>query len=400
MDRDMSIAIVGGSLVGPLTYLMLRQAGFSNVDIYEAMPTPESRSGGVMGLRYPVIDVLESLGIDRRSIQALRDPNVYAYDIARGGVPVARGASDFPGIVTSWDALHERLASLVDGIKYRHRVTGITEVDGTAMLSIIYRRGGNSVNIEKPYDLVLFADGRKSTGRELLDPSRKLEYQDYVVWRGLSDPPRPVPSGFNRYYNIDGGKLFSVTEPIIQNGRSYWELSHNLDRETWVKIAGGQPEDRAYLLPKDVNQFTRDTVMGALRHYPKSFQALVDGAEISGIPVNDTRFPNRAAFPFGKAWAVLLGDALIPVRLQVGAGLNQGLLEAQRLVANLSTRDDEYVWRDWEAATLDTMAKWAELGRARVGRTNLGKYIPVRPGRTAVPQPGLTQWDEPIWVSA
>jgi 2-polyprenyl-6-methoxyphenol hydroxylase-like FAD-dependent oxidoreductase len=400
MDRDMSVAIVGGSLVGPLAYLMFRKAGFDNVDVYEEMPTPESRSGGVMGVRYPVIEVLENLSIDRRDIRALRDTNVYAYDISHDGVPVTRGASEFPGIVTSWDALHSRLMALVPDIKYRHTVHGIREVDGKAFLYITRRCPHKGlVEVGRSYDLVVFADGRKSTGRELLDSNRRLEYQHYVVWRGLSDPPRPVPSGFNRYYNIDGGKLFSVTEPIIQNGKSYWELSHNLDRATWEALAGGSPEERAYLLPKAVGTLARETVMKALHNFPKSFQDLVDGAQISGIPVNDTRFPNRAAFPIGNSWAVLLGDALIPVRLQVGAGLNQGLLEAQRLVNALTKRDDSYMWRDWEGETLEVMAKWVELGRSRVGRTNLGKYTPVRPGKTAVALSD-SQWDEPEWVAA
>ncbi len=346
MNRDMSIAVVGGSLVGPLAKLLLSRAGFDNVDIYEAAAVPQNRSGGVMGVRFPTIDVLESIGIDRRDIAALRDANVYGYDIARGGVPVARGASEFPGIVTSWDALHERLGVMVPDIQYSHRVIGLHEEDEHAVLTI---EGPQKTVKRKPYDLILFADGRKSTGRELLDPERRLEYQGYVTWRGTGTPPRPVPSGFNRYYNIDGGKLFSVTEPIIQSGLSYWELSMNLSRMDWTGIAGGCPEQRAYLLPQHGGPLVRNTVTAAMRHFPVAFQAIVDGSTIAGIPVNDTRMPNRAAFRFGKSWAVLLGDALIPVRLQVGAGLNQGLLETQRLARSLRARFDfDRLMRDWE----------------------------------------------------
>lgn len=393
MDRSLRIAIVGGSLVGPATKLLLRNAGFSNVEVFEEMRSAESRSGGVMGVRYPVIDILESIGIDRRDIIALRDTGVYGYDITRTGVAAARGRSEFPGIVTSWDALHGELAERVD-VQYGHRVSGIRSVDGAQTLTV----DGE----DRVFDLVLCADGRKSTMRELLDPTRVLEYQGYVVWRGLTDPPRPIPSGFNRYYNIDGSKLFSVTEPVIQTGRSYWELSHNLSRADYVKLAGDDPERRAYLLPHLVRKSSaaQDFIVRAIEHYPDEFQSIIDNSEVSGIPVNDTRFPNRAAFPTGNGWGALLGDALIPVRLQVGAGLNQGLLEAQRLVGLLETRDDfDHLMRDWESATLDIMAKWVELGRARVGRTNLGRYSPVRPGRTAVSLTG-SQWDEPEWVAA
>lgn len=392
MRRDLSIAIIGGSLVGPTLKLLLEQRGFTDVTVYEAMNRAQSRSGGIMGLRYPTISALESVGIDRRTITALRDKNTYAYDITKGGVPVSRGVSDFPGVVTSWDALHEQLAERVE-ILYNHRLTGLTPDGDGAKLTF-----ANGKTAEA--DLVLFADGRKSTGRELLDPGRRLQYQGYTVWRGLSEPPRPVPTGFNRYFDTEGGRLFSVTGPILQSGKSYWELSHNLAAVTWRAIAGGSPEDRAYLLPTSVTRLAREVVHQAMTNLPKAFRELVDGAEISGIPVSDTRMPDRAAFEIGNAWAALIGDALIPVRLQVGAGLNQGLLEAVDLVDRLAVDDDMYdLMRKWEDASLDALARWVELGRSRVSRLNLGRYEPVRPGYTAVPTSD-SPFDEPAWVLA
>lgn len=392
MDRKLSVAVIGGSLVGPLTALLLQRRGFTDVTVYEAMSEAQSRSGGVMGVRWPVIETLESVGIDRRRIAALSDTHVYAYDLAKGGVPVVRGASEFPGLVTSWSALHGELQSMVD-VQYRQRLDTVHDDAGNMVLRF-------TNGVERNADLVVFADGRKSRGREILDPMRRLEYQGYATWRGLAEPPRPTPSGFNRYYDINAGRLFSVTGPILQSGSSYWELSHNLDRATWLRLAGGEPEDRAYLLPKDVGVDAHDVIHNAMQHLPDSFRSIVDGSEISGIPTNDTRMPDRAAFQIGNGWAVLLGDALIPVRLQVGAGLNQGTLEGASLVEGLHASDDMYdVMRKWEEASLDLMAKWVELGRSRVGRLNLGHYSPVRPGWTAVSLTG-SQWDEPSWVPA
>lgn len=394
MDRSLSVAVIGGSLVGPLTALLLQRKGFTDVAVYEALPEAQSRSGGIMGVRFATLDVIESVGIDRRTIVALRDSNVYAYDIAKGGVATVRGTSAFPGLVTSWDALHDKLQSMVD-VQYKTRLTGLRD-EGPNRQPVLEFQSGE----ERTADLIVFADGRKSTGREILDPLRTLEYQNYAVWRGLSEPPRPTPSGFNRYYDIAAGRLFSVTGPILQSGKSYWELSHNLPREKWVTLAGGEPEDRAYLVPSRVTEEAHAVIHNAMAHLPQSFRSLVDGAEISGIPVNDTRMPDRAAYQVGNGWAVLLGDALIPVRLQVGAGLNQGLLEGASLADRLSNFNDMYdLMRNWEEASLDIMARWVELARARVGRTNLGFYTPVRPGRTAVSLTG-NQWDEPEWVAA
>lgn len=400
IGKDSPIAIVGGSLVGPMTALLLQREGFTDVTVYEEMSAAQSRSGGIMGLRIPTIEAMESVGIDRREVVALRDNNTYAYDIAKGGVPVSRGVSDFPGVITSWDALHQRLASLVD-IRYGTKVSGVGVSPGSQDMVLQFADG-----TQRPFALVVFADGRKSTGRELLDPTRRMGYQGYVVWRGLSVPPRPTPTGFNRYFDVSSGRLFSVTGPILQSGKSYWELSHNLDRDTWTALAGGTPEERAYLLPSKVGRLAREVVRKAARHLPTAFQSLVDDSEISGIPINDSRFPERSAFRVGNGWAVLLGDALIPVRLQVGAGLNQGLLEAVTLVQGLArlpqaaSPDEVFdLMRRWEEATLDVMARWVELGRSRVGRLNLGRYEPVRPGWTSVPETDDV-FGEPKWVIA
>lgn len=393
MDRNMRIAIVGGSLVGPVTKLLLEKEGFTDVTVFESMSEAQSRSGGVMGLRFPTIATLETVGIMQRDIIALRDTNTYSYDLGpKNGVPVSRGYSDFPGIVTSWDALHDQLSSRVD-IKYRHTITDISAGDDGQMYLTVR-------SVPTPFDLVLFADGRKSTGRTLLDPLRTMDYQGYAVWRGLSTPPRPTPSGFNRYYDFANNRLFSLTGPIIQSGKSYWEFSHNLPRETWEKIAGGSPEERAYLLPNRVRTDVRDVILQAMRHLPDTFRNLVFDSEISGIPINDSRFPDRAFWQIGKGHAALLGDALIPVRLQVGAGLNMGLLEGASLVDILAGNHDlsDGLAR-WEETTLDAMARWTELGRSRVNRLNLGHYEPVRPGWTTAPATD-NAFAEPKWVLA
>lgn len=396
MDRSLRIAIVGGSLVGPMTKLLLERQGFTDVTVFEGMSEAQSRSGGVMGLRMPTIAAMESVGIRQRDIIALRDTNTYAYDLRKGGVPVSRGFSDFPGVVTSWDALHRQLSSRVD-IQYNNVVTSIgAGTDGEMWLT----RKHKGVEVNTPFDVVLFADGRKSTGRSLLDPLRTMEYQGYVVWRGLTDPPSPTPTGFNRYFDAVGGRLFSITGPIVQTGRSYWEFSHNMDRATWIDLVGASPEVRGYLLPHLVTHDVKAEIHRAMRHMPESFQSLVDGSEISGIPINDSRFPDRAFFQIGKGYAALLGDALIPVRLQVGAGLNMGLLEGSSLVDGLASGSNlADVFTTWEENTMDVMARWTELGRSRVSRLNLGHYIPVRPGWTAVPQTTNT-FDEPVWVLA
>jgi 2-polyprenyl-6-methoxyphenol hydroxylase-like FAD-dependent oxidoreductase len=390
VDLEQSVAIVGGSLVGPAAELFLRRHGLRNVVTYEALPSARSQSGGVMGLRQGTIDLLAELGVDVHATEALLDRNVYAYDVTADG-PVRRGVSAFPGVVTSWDALYAQLRGLVQ-VRTSHRLTGMDEVDGRWRLRFRNRPDAFA-------DVVLFADGRHSTGRALLDPRRPLRYNGYIVWRGLATPPTPVPRGFERYYDIRHGRLFSVTGPLRQSGLCYWELSHNLPEPVYMDIAGAGPTERAFLLPQQIGGRAHDVIRDAARHLPDVFTAMIERSEVAGIPVNDAAMPDRAVFHSGGgAIAVLLGDALLPVRLQVGAGLNQGLRQAAHVAQALAAPDRGERLYDWQQHTLDSLAPWVEQGRSRAHRNNLGFYEPVRPGRTTAPHGD--QWAEPTWVMA
>src|SRR5262245_32318089 len=107
MNEQLEVAVIGGSLVGPATELMLRRAGFENVTTYEAMGAAVSQSGGVMGLRWSTLDALKALGVDPDAVRALRDARVFAWDVLADGARIEpRSVSEFPGLVSSWDALH------------------------------------------------------------------------------------------------------------------------------------------------------------------------------------------------------------------------------------------------------------------------------------------------------
>ncbi|GLL03717.1 monooxygenase [Dactylosporangium matsuzakiense] len=385
-----AIAVIGGSLVGPATALFLRRHGLRNIVTYEALPAAQPQSGGVMGLRHDTLGLLDGLGVDIDAITAVGDRNVYAYDLTEHG-PVQRAVSAFPGVVTSWDALHAQLRGLVN-VRTGHRLVGLDEAGGRWRLRFRNRPDALA-------DVVLFADGRHSTGRVLLDPGRPLRYNGYVVWRGLTDPPAPVPRGFERYYDVRHGRLFSITAPLRQSGRCYWELSHNLPEATYARLAGAGPTDRAFILPRHVGGEARAVIRDAARYLPAAFAAVVERSEVAGIPVNDATMPTRAVFTSaGGAVAALLGDALLPVRLQVGAGLNQGLRQAAEIAEAISVADRRARLDGWEQQVLQRLAPWVEQGRSRAHRNNLGVYEPVRAGRTTTPQGD--QWAEPTWVLA
>lgn len=390
MDRHERVAVVGGSLVGPATELLLRQAGFKNVTTFEGSPIVNPTSGGVMGLRDETLDLLKLAGVDVTGLRGLRSNVVHSYDVVDGQI-TSRGSVDFPGLTTTWEQLHEALVMPVD-VQHGKRVKDLVIKDpGPVWLKF-------TDGDEQPFDLVIFADGRRSRGRAIMDPDRTLRYQGYGTWRGLADPQRDV-DGFSRHYDVEHGWLFSLTEPTLTTDRSYWEFNVNMSRDLITRVLGGPPETRTFLLPHQVGLVQRDVLhqLGDEGWLPGRFQDLIRSSEeIMLLPVNDLNLPDRAQWDVAGSKVVLVGDALIPARLQVGAGLNMGIKQAAGMVRYLASGQD---LAGWEREVIEEIAPWIELGRSRAHRSNLGTYRPVRPGKTAVPADSRP-WSTPRWVAA
>jgi 2-polyprenyl-6-methoxyphenol hydroxylase-like FAD-dependent oxidoreductase len=393
MDRDDEIAIIGGSLVGPATELLLRRAGFTNVTTYEAMSKATASSGGVMGLRDTTLRLLEAAKVNTGQLKALESNQVHSFDVINDELN-HRGSSDFPGLTTTWDLLHDALVEPLT-INYRKRVVNVIEVPGENA-RVVFENGQ-----EIRPKVLIGTDGRRSFIRRLLDPERTMTYQGYSTWRGM------VPSahrslgleGFHRYYDQAHGTLFSLTAPVAPSGHSYWEFSHNITIEDVGHLLGAPPTERPFLLPHQVTDQHLNYLDATMRDHrlPDILRTVVAGrsTEVMLLPVNDLPLPSRAMWHVGSTNVMLLGDALIPARLQVGAGLNMGVKQAAGLVRVLASGQP---LRDWQHEAIDEIAPWIELGRSRAHRSNLGQYSPVTPGRTAVPTSDV--WSTPMWVPA
>jgi len=390
--RQLKIAVIGGSLVGPTAELTFRRHGFTDVTTYEASRTPHPQSGGVMGLRQQGIEILKDAGVDVASTVALDSRDTISWDMDGGVEPRQRGRSTLPGQVTSWDKLHHALGQLVD-IQLGHRLVALDHDGERAQLA--FTKGHTD-----EADLVVFADGRKSTGRALLDPTRHLHYSGYCMWRGLIElPTNSAIEGFSRFYDTPRGILFSITAPIKNDGRSYWELSTNMSEAAFTRIVGKPPTEHAFLLSGQITPLIRRTIDAlATAYLPAQFRDVVhDTDQIMGIPIIDLPLAKQTAWPLGNAHAALVGDAAQTVRLQTGWGLNAGIGQVHCLAGRLANGMNlDAAVADWSTASMAAIGPWVELGRRRAAATNLGVYEPVRPGYTAVPSNDI--WSPPQWI--
>ncbi|RKN46167.1 monooxygenase [Micromonospora endolithica] len=376
------IAVIGGSLTGCTTALPLLDAGFHKVAIYEAAPDAAPREGGLIGLEHPALDVLDRLGIDQREFVAYDSETVWQVTVrARQHIHTTRQA--YPGRNTTWTLLHHALTSrLPDGVLHTgRRLTDLGTRHGQPLLA--FHDGSREVA-----DLVVFADGRASTGRRLLDPSRRLRYAGYVAHRGHAPTPEAALRDFLR---LEPGLGCQYNVAPVPGGLD-WTFYLTCTPVDYTRHFGAPPERRLFALPQHVSAAARAHVDAhATRLLPAPHAATVHATAVRmAVPVMDIDPPTRMAWPVGSGWAVLLGDALAPVRPHTARGANNGIEQAAGLTAALTQHrrfgaDLQAALRGWQHRHLPTAVAAVHQGPAIGARLGLGA-----PARSPQPRSSST----------
>ncbi|MGR6924632.1 FAD-dependent monooxygenase [[Actinomadura] parvosata] len=328
-----SIAIVGASITGPTLALLLHQAGFTRVSVLEAAPTPYAQSGGVIGLDHVSLATLEALGIPQHELVPFPSEHVTAIHITDRR-ETRRTQFVYPGRNTGWHQLNTALLTRLPAgwLHPGHRVRALHPGDdGTAVLDLT---GAAPLHA----DLVVFADGRRSLGRRLLDPSRSLRYAGYVAWRGQRPEHQPDLCAFTRYEpHTSQFNLFPILRPDGTTALD-WTFYLNMSAERFRYLTGDDPTHRTYLLPRQIGAAARTVVLSeAQRLLPPQAAAIMDAtSDWNAAPVLDIDPPHRMIHPVGGARAILLGDALAPVRPHTARGANHGIHQAHGLAIALA----------------------------------------------------------------
>ncbi|MFG2058566.1 monooxygenase [Micromonospora sp. NPDC048930] len=322
------IAVVGGSLTGCATALLLQHGGFHQVTVYESAPDAAPRGGGLIGLEYPALDILDRLGIGQSEFVAYDSETVCQVTV-RARQPIHTLRQVYPGRNTTWTLLHTALATRLPAevLRTGRRVAALGVHHKRPVLTF----GDGSREVA---DLVVFADGRASTGRRLLDPSRRLRYAGYVAHRGHAPTPDQPLRDFLR---LEPGPGCQYNVAPIPGGLD-WTLYLTCGPTAYAHQFGAPPERRTFALPHHVGPAARAHVdEHATRLLPAAHAATVHAITVRmAVPVMDIDPPTRMVWPAGRGWAVLLGDALAPVRPHTARGANNGIEQAAGLVTALT----------------------------------------------------------------
>lgn len=364
--------IVGGSIGGLFAALLLRRQGW-DTQVFERVAAPLASRGAGIITHPPLLRILEQLGLDPN-----RDLGVAVHQrvtLARDGRVV--GTHERPQVATSWDRVFRMLRGALPDACYMHaaELTGIELVpDG------IRARFADGRIAEG--DLLVGADGIRSTVRTLLLGDVSPLYAGYVAWRGLlAEAHMPEPARtelFGRFgFCLPPGEQM-LGYPVAGENDDL-RVGHRRYNFVWYR-----PADEASGLPDLLTDATgrthslsipppliRPAVVQTMRQAAAELLAPVFAQVVAATPhpflqpIYDIE-SSCLAFPR----AALLGDAAFVVRPHLGAGVTKAAEDAASLAAALAAEPDiEAALRRYEAERMPAGQATVRRGR------HLGAYM-------------------------
>jgi 2,6-dihydroxypyridine 3-monooxygenase len=369
-------AVIGGSLGGLITALQLRDAG-CDVQVFERSPVPlEGRGAGIV--LHPVTtsyfeqNGLLDLGrvsssarmlryLTRRGDVLLEEPIVYRF--------------------TSYSTLYAALVGSFEPDRYHlgKDLVGFDQTEGR----VTARFGDGDA---AAFDLLVGADGIRSTVRTLLFPDLRPTYAGYVGWRGtlpedrLPDRARELCDVLT-YHVGERTHILSYEIPAADGaGRSMnWVWYRNVQNgpalDALLTDRSGQHHDLS-LPPGAVADHHVEELREASGDLPPAFTDIVRATSAPFLQVIvDLDVPAMV-----RGRVCVLGDAAFVLRPHIAAGTAKAADDARALADAIRQTNGAVpaALRAWEAGRL-------ALGRAAMARTReIGEWAQVtgtfRPG--------------------
>jgi 2-polyprenyl-6-methoxyphenol hydroxylase-like FAD-dependent oxidoreductase len=348
--------IIGGSMGGLFAAAFLQRIGWQ-VDIYERTGDDLASRGAGLGTHDALLEGLRTLGIDTGERLGVLVPDRICLD--RAGKVVARRT--LPQVMTHWARIYEALRPLVDGDHFRagRNFTGWRE----AGAEIVAQFDDGS---EAAGDLLIAADGLRSTARPQLMPQAQPRYAGYVGWRGTVsgiDLPRDY------YFGLPRGEMM-LTYPVPTGEWNFVWYRPTTERELaeLCTDATGHCHGNAIAPPLIRPEIAAKLKGDARELLAPQLATIIERSQPFFQAIFDLESPRVA---HGRV--VLLGDCAFVARPHVGMGVTKASLDARCLAHSISINAD----LDAALARYDRMR--CEFGRWCVQRArSIGSYIEQR----------------------
>ena len=337
--------IIGGSLGGLIAAHLLRSVGWDAV-VFERNADDLIGRGAGIGTHQHLIDILRRVGIAFDDSMGVRVSRVLCLD--RSGAIVLE--KDTARVMSGWARLYGSLRETLPAECYRlgHALARV-EPDA-AGVTAVFAHGARERG-----DLLVGADGIRSTVRAQFLPAAQPVYAGYIAWRAMIDE-RDIPEKIRAevcecyaFCDLAGEQCLGYPVPGRDNDTAAGRRAYNI---VWYR-----PTDPATTLVDLCTDATgrhhgmaipppliRPDVIAAIKAVARALVApqiaeIFCRAEPFFQPIFDLE---SSAIAFGHPPRVaLVGDAAFVARPHVGAGVTKAALDAASLADALVAHGDD-----------------------------------------------------------
>ncbi|MGC1779173.1 MAG: FAD binding domain-containing protein [Xanthobacteraceae bacterium] len=362
--------VIGGSMSGLLTGIMLGRRGW-DVDIYERVEKELAGRGAGIVAQAELIARLDKLGLDTRELGVAMTRRRILDRSGRAAVTL-----ECPQVLTAWERVYRLLRDAFPPARY-HRATGLQAFEQSAAGVAAHFNDGSTVEAE----VLIGADGLRSTVRQQCDPTVVPLYAGYVAWRALlseRDIPRPIHDEFflDMTFCLPPGEQclgYPVAGPdneLRPGQRRYnvvWYRPADEAKELPALLTDKAGVAHSISIPPPLIRAEPIAAMraDAERLLAPQFRAIVRLIDEPILqPIYDLESSHLA---FGRV--AIVGDAAFVARPHVAAGVSKAADDASALAEALDAEDVEAALRRFEAGRLPENTKIIERAR------HLGAYL-------------------------
>jgi len=362
--------IVGGSMSGLLAALLLRRAGWE-VDVFERVESELAGRGAGIVAQPDLIERLRQIGID---------PAGLGVEITTRKILDASGrlTNEYtcPQVLTAWERVYRLLRDAVPRERY-HRGRGVVRFAQTEKsVTAHFSDGGTEEG-----DVLVGADGLRSTIRQQCLPDLAPLYAGYVAWRALIPEAAISPAIHRELFEYMtfclppgeqclGYPVAGPDDDLRPGYRRYNVVWYRpADEATELPRLLTDERGRTYsisipppLIRRDAIAAMRAAAERLLAPQFKEIVRMIDEPILQ--PIYDLETPRMA---FGRV--AIIGDAAFVARPHVAAGVAKAADDAAVLAAALAGSEVAQALARFEAARLSVGARIIERAR------HLGAYL-------------------------
>jgi 2-polyprenyl-6-methoxyphenol hydroxylase-like FAD-dependent oxidoreductase len=339
------VAVIGGSIAGLLAGNIFHRMGW-DVHVYERIAEDLEGRGAGITILPGLIEGFRAAGVDE-SEQSLGIALPQRIALDQTGKIVAE--RQFAQVMTSWNRLYDALKKVFPVERYHKGMTIDHVEQDDHKATACFANGERS-----DADLIIGADGFRSTVRSQFFPDAKPNYPGYIAWRCLTDERElsreTHATLFERYSVCVAPGQQGIGYPVPGPGHStlpgqrqynvvwYQPMSESGLRELMTDDAGRHyPNGIAPgLLSSRTKQEMHELAPRVLA--PQFAEAIAKGKWIFFQPILDLELPRMV---FGRV--VLIGDAAFITRPHVAMGVPKGAGDVLALSDAIKQSDQDFL---------------------------------------------------------